>query len=589
MPAAGAGGARAPRRGPPRPAPRGTGPAQGAPADGWQRLAAMKAHLAHLQAQRAAGAELPASGDGKFLDLLVAAANARDPSLRITLQSVDVAALRGDAAAAAEAVSGLAGSLANGVRHGSWHAVLAIDGHHVAVAAVHDPRHPSRVSVAVLDSLGSELTKAEWLALADGLRIHANHALAQAGKAPNAQVWLNCLSPSLLQTSTGSGSDVFALAALRKMPGDAGLILLHRRVLNGQRRTGESVAVRVSDGRDVIGARLFKLMTRPASMEALLDVRPELRQATVNRKGQTLDAYQAAHEARRKPPFGIGSSYNVAFEEKRLRMVERAIAHLAATLAPGLDDMKAHLADLRRAAAGEAGPPAALDEHFLRMLIDSENARDPSLRLAAHRLDAGRLAAGDPAAAEPLSQAIADGMRSGEDWQATLDIAGHHVALSARHDPAHPGHVSLVVMEDAGSPMSRNDWKTLVAQLVDRLPPQPASAGAAGSAKLWVTHLDLSARQPTANSALFALMAAKDMAGDTGIAAVHAEALAQAAGHPAPGALRGRPADEFVDPGYGEAGAEDPMAHVDIAAQQVEMYQDAVHHHEQALGLHGGT
>jgi hypothetical protein len=117
--------------------------------------------------------------------------------------------------------------------------------------------------------------------------------------------------------------------------------------------------------------------------------------------------------------------------------------------------------------------------------------------------------------------------RTSKDWNGTLDINGHHVAVSARHDASNPEHVSLVVVEGAGSPMSRGDWKLLVKQLHDRMQAQPADAPVGVGGKLWVTHMDLSARQPETNSALFALMAAKDMGRDRGIAEVHADALAE--------------------------------------------------------------
>lgn len=548
----------------------------------------MKEHLARLRTDHAAGRELPQSAvDGKFLDLLVASANARNPSLRLSLQSIDMESLRRSGASALQAVSGLAVELVNGMKHGDWHAVLDIDGQHVAVSARHDPKHPERVSLAVMNSLGSGVESAEWLKIAEALCAHANRALVKAGKAPQAQVWLNCLNSSLLQTSTGSGSEIFALAAVAKMPADGGLVVMHRRVLDQQSRTQSPTAARTVDANDVLGAPLFKLMTRRHAMDDLLSARPELQQAKVNKKGQTLDEYQAAHEAPRTPPFGMTSRYNTAYEEKRIHMYERAVKHLKSRLGPQLDDMKAHLGNLRLNLEGQADLPPARDAEFLGMLIDAENARDPSLRLSAHRLDPAQLAAGDPAATESLWSSITEGKRTGKDWNATLDINGHHVAVSARHDAGNPEHVSLVVAEGAGSPMSSEDWKLLVKQLHDRMQAQPADTPAGAGGKLWVTHLDLSARQPETNSALFALMAAKDMGGDPGIAEVHADALAQANSRPEPAAMRGRNGDHLLDPDYGLPGADDPMTSLDMVALQVEMYEEAVGHYELALGKWG--
>lgn len=552
--------------------------------DLWPRLSAMKEHLALLQAHHATGRELPQPLEGKFLDLLVAAENARNPSLNLSFQSIDIAAVRSNPANALETVSGLGDALVRGMLRGEdWRAVLKIDDHHVAVEARHHPKHPSRVSVAVVDSVGSDIKNTEWLHIAEALREHANRALKREGKVPDAQVWLNTLNTSTLQTATSSGSDIFALAAARKMPADANLMVLHKRVMTQQRRSEAPTAVRVINDNSVGGAQLFKLMTRPQAMEELLGARPELKQAAVNKKGQTLAAYQAAHTELRTPPFGMPHRYNTAHEEKRLRMYERAIEHIESRLAPQLDAMKAHLDDLRLAGNGEARRPAARDGQFIGMLMHAENAQDPSLRLSAHRLDTAGLLAGDPAATESLWGSIAEGMRTGNDWRATLDVDGHHVALDARHDADNPSHVSLVVMVDAGLQMQLQDWKPVVEQLLDRMCAQPAGAdGAAAAGKLWLTHLSVSAQQPHDDSALFALMAARGMAGDKEIARVHTEALTQANSVTAPAGLRGRSGDHLLDPDLPTHGG-NLLATPDLMSTSIEMYEQAVGHHELIL------
>lgn len=552
--------------------------------DLWPRLSAMKEHLAILQTHRASGRELPQPLEGQFLDLLVAAENARNPSLNLSLQTIDIAAVRSQPANALETVSGLADALVRGMQRGEdWRAVLKIDDHHVAVEARHNPKHPSSVSVVVVDSLRSDIKNTEWLRIAAALCEHANRALKQEGKAPDAQVWLNALNTSTLQTATCSGSDIFALAAARKMPADGDLMVLHKRVMTQQRRTEAPTAVRVIDDNSVGGARLFKLMTRPQAMEDLLGARPDLRQAAVNRKGQTLAAYQADHTESRTPPFGMPHRYNTAYEEKRLRMYERAIEHVESKLAPQLDAMRAHLDGLRLAANGEAHRPAARDAQFIGMLMQAENAQDPSLRLSAHRLDTAGLLAGDPAATESLWGSIAEGMRTGNDWRAMLEVEGHHVALDARHDADNPSHVSLVVMVDAGSKMQLQDWTPVVEQLLDRMHAQPAGAdGAAAAGKLWLTHLSVSAHQPDDDSALFALMAARGMAGDKEIARVHAEALTLANSVAEPAELRGRSGDHLLDPDDTTQGG-NLLATPDLISTQIEMYEQALGHHELIL------
>lgn len=541
----------------------------------------MKDHLADLREGFVKGKELHQGFDGKFLDELVKSENARTPSLRLSHHAIDIGTVRRGGEAALESVSGLASMLIQGMaRSKNWHAVLSIDHHHVAVSARHDSTHPSRVSLAVVDGLGSDITKAEWLQIAELLREHANRALAQAGKAPDAQVGISYLNPPILRTSTGAGSDVVALAAIRKMPADAGLRRLQGNVLDMLSRKAKPTAAGVHDSNAVLGAPLFKLMTRPQEMGELLSKRTELQTAKVNDKGQTLSEYQAAHMATRTPSFGTPSERNVAYEQKRQKLHERAIARLESRLAPGLEAMQAYLGGLQQARGNPATLPPAHDELFLDMLRGAENAKDPSLRLQAHRVEPALLAAGDPAATEGLWRSITEGMRTGKDWHATVDIEGHHVALSARHDAENPAHVSLVLMEGAGSPMQREDWQQLVGQLNDRMHTLTSANG--GSGKVLMTHLDVSASQPkTDNSALFALMAAKDMSRVEGIGEIHADALARSRDPESPPMLSNK-GDHLLDPDYTAVGG-DPMTSHDIVDMQIEMYQQAVSHYEMIL------
>lgn len=551
----------------------------------WMRLDDLKKDLATLRTLQASGREpSPAAFDGKHLDLLVAAENARNPSLHLSHHSIDIAAVRSNPAAARHAVAGLGDALVKGMQSGQdWRAVLQIDDHHVAVEGRHHPKHPSRVSLAVVDSLGSDVKNTEWLQIAQALCDHANRARLAAGQAPNTQVWINTVNTAMLRTASASGSDIFALAAARKMPADGSLVALHKRVLDAQAHKPAPTAVRVIDNHSVGDARLLKLTTSPLVMDDLLAARPALQQAPVNQKGQTLADYQAAHLGTRTPGFGVNQTYNTAYEDKRLRMYERTIAHIETKLAPQLDAMKAHLQDLQRTAQGEAARPTARDGQFIGMLMDAENAQNPALRLSALRLDANQLWAGDPAATQGLWRTLSEGMRTGQDWHATLDVQGHHVALAARHDTDNPAHVSLVAMADAGSPLKPEDWKQLVGALSQRMQAQATEGAEPG--KVWMTVLNLSPRQPDHDSALFALMGARGMADDPEVAKVHTEALDQARSVAAPAALRGRRGDHLLEPELATQQG-NLLATPDLVALQIEMYEQAVGHHALILAEH---
>lgn len=581
-----AGAGSAPRVALPSAAKPGPSAAPTASADNlWTRLDAMKNDLATLRTLQTNGREpSPAAFDGKHLDLLVAAENARNPSLHLSHQSIDIAAVRSSPAEARNAVAGLGDALVKGMQSGQdWRAVLKIDDHHVAVEGRHHPKHPSRVSLAVVDSLGSDIKNTEWLQIAQALCDHANRARLAAGQAPNTQVWINTVNTAMLRTASASGSDIFALAAARKMPADGSLVALHKRVLDAQANKPAPTAVRETHNHSVGDARLFKLTTSPLVMDDLLAARPALQHAPVNQKGQTLADYQAAHVGTRTPGFGMNQTYNTAYEDKRLRMYERTIAHIESKLAPQLDAMKAHLQDLQRTAIGEATRPAARDGQFIGMLMDAENAQNPALRLSTHRLDASHLQAGNPAATESLWRTLTEGMRTGQDWHATLDVQGHHLALAARHDADNPAHVSLVAMADGGSPLKPEDWKQLVGQLSQRMQAQATNGADAG--KVWMTVLNLSPRQPDHDSALFALMGARGMADDPEVAKVHTEALAQARSVGAPAALRGRSGDHLLDPEHA-AHQGNLLATPDLLALQIEMYEQAVGHHALILAEH---
>lgn len=555
------------------------------------RLQEMKGYLAELQLAHAAGRELPRSRDTQFLDLLVAMENARNASLRLSAQAIDHAALDRGPAAAMKAVAGLARAAIAGMDQGSWHAVLSVDGHEVAVAAEHDEKHPARLSLVVVDSASSNLSSGQWGQIALLVQQHMNRALSREGKPADAQVWVNCLNTSTEMTATCGGSTILSLAAAREMPHDPDIQQLHKETLGQAAENPAHAAARLSTDNHLLGARFFKHMTGPQALQDLLKSRPELEDAPVNKKGTTLREHQAEHVVSHRPPFGVSYTYSDSYERKRLRMYGRAIAHMApVAMAEQLQGMEAYVHELRRAAKGKAPPPAARDAEFMGLLIDVENTLDPQLRLSAHRVDPVQLAALDPAAINDLWQSVATGVRSGADWHATLDLGGHHAALSARHDPDNRANVSLVVVDGNGSPLLREGaGEALTKLLGDRLQAMLRGTEHAGQGKVRLTHFDVSARQPDINDALFAVLSAKSLKDFRDIGEAHAEALKAASSSVESTAVDRRDGAHLIDPDYGASDQDESIEPEDLKAEldqeQIEMYQRAIGYFENSPRL----
>ena len=272
-------------------------------------------------------------------------------------------------------------------------------------------------------------------------------------------------------------------------------------------------------------------------------------------------------------------------------MYERAIGHVETAAAPQLlsarlNNMATYLGDLRRAQRRGTNLPAPQDAEFIDLLVGSENMRDDHLRLRAHKVDIGQLEAGHTDAVSDLWTSLAEGVRSGADWHATLDLNGHFAALSAHHDPHNAAHVSLAVLDGAGLPISLRGWQTLAAQLGNRLRQMLPEQDPAGSVKVWLTHLDVSARQPAENSALFALRAVKEMKSDRGIAEIHRNAIAEAHSLPEDIVATARNGADLLDPAYGmppDADSYDPSEEAALLAEQIEMYSLALSHLERSL------
>jgi hypothetical protein len=554
------------------------------------RVAEMKTYLADLRAHHAAERELPGirSHDAKFLDLLVAAEGDRDPSLKLSAQSIDYKGLRQGGAAAMKAVDGLARAAISDMQQGSWHAVVSVDGHQVALSAQHDAQHAGRLSLVVVDSVGESLSAQEWNQVAMLMREHMNRALTAQGKPADAQVWLSSLNTSVQKTNEGSA--IFALAAVREMPKDGDVQGVHAEQLRRQAAEPQHPAgARLRNDNAQLGARFFKHMTLEANMKVLLEKRPELADAPVNKKGQTLPEYQAAHLSRHVSRIGTSHQTSGSYEKRRLRMYERLVDRLETTvasqqLAGQIGDMKAYVHELKRAAKGKTTLPVSREADFLKLLVGVENTLDPQLRLRAHSLDVAKVVAGDQAATDDLWHSLAEGVRTGADWHATLDIAGHHAALSAKHDPADTSIMSLVVIDGAGSPMDLEDWETLAALLCRRLHREQAETDDDRMGKVWLMRLNTAAIPPGPDGALFALTAATEMKGAPSIGETHAQALAQANESQDFDMAWERDAGELSDVDDGPTDGGHLLADPGVQQERIDLYQRAIGYYERSVG-----
>ncbi|HEX7641882.1 MAG TPA: YopJ family acetyltransferase [Burkholderiaceae bacterium] len=586
-----------------------------------KRLGDMKAYLADLRAAFAAEPvklEMRGSRDTEFLDLLVAVENARMPTLRLSAHAIDYKRLsRGDDPAA---VGSLARRLVAGMHMPqTWHAIVDMNGHQVALSVRHALSKPMHVSIVVVDSTAGEFSARDWSMVASSLVDHLNEALdderkpRHARKPRDAKVWFNNVHTSIQKTEDGSA--IFALAAAREMLGDPDIEQLHKEALDHASGPSKDFGVRVSDGDKLLGARFFKHMTLRSNMHALLEARPELEDEPVNKKGQTLRQRQEGtderpgHLAQHRPWFGLPYEFSASYEKKRLRMFERAIGHIETAAAPELaaaraaepdegeeisglaaapgfaariEGMRDYLIDLHRARKGKAKEgepalPAARDAEFLDILAEAENAADPQLRLSTHKLDQAKLARRDDSAVASLSAPLAEGVRNGEDWRATLDLDGRHIALSAHHDASNHAHVSIVLFDGAGLPLpaelAENLSLMLAAQLRRNL---PASAGG----KVWLTQLKVSQAAGN-NGALLALMAAIGMKDYPGIDEVHAQALAAAQASANGSGVREGNGDALLDSEDGAA--REAVSERELLHDQIQMYKDAIGHFELML------
>ncbi|MBB6596440.1 type III effector protein [Ralstonia solanacearum] len=558
-----------------------------------ERLDAMRQRLAELKTDQARGREALGSRDTQFLDLLVAMENARHPELALSLHAIDHRALRdGNPSAVAD----LAGALATSMRTGkqSWHAILSTNGYQAAVSVRHHAAHPERISLVVVSSAGEMLSEPEWhrvaTLLAEGVdkALEQHRALVLENVPSRATVDVHCLHTCTQLISDGEA--ILALSAAKAMPADKDVAALHQRALADAGERESPVGVRIENDNDYLGPRFFKYMTYPFGTDKLLKKRPAFETQPVNKKTELpLREFQAMHMRPRVPRFGLREQRNTAHETKRLQLYERAIAHLGASVR--VDGMAGYLHELQRAHEGGTAPPAPRDAEFLDLLAGVENMLDPQLRLSTHRIDTAKLDTRDPGAIASLTPILAEGLRSGNDWRATLDLGGHHVAVDARHDAEHPTHLSLAVLNGAGSPLSRKDWRNLSRALRNSVNAilQAGEGNGARTGKVWLTHLDISSHLTGTDTALFALRTAKAMRDDPGIAGVHGKALALASSSPSTAGSTGDSGDALIDEGHNPKSEDHALLEGLVRGEQIQLYERAIPYLERLLETRSET
>lgn len=216
---------------------------------------------------------------------------------------------------------------------------------------------------------------------------------------------------------------------------------------------------------------------------------------------------------------------------------------------------------------------------------------DPQLRLSTHRIDTAKLSTRDPGAIASLAPILAEGLRSGNDWRATLDLGGHHVAVDARHDAEHPTHLSLAVLNGAGSPLSREDWKNLTRALSSSVNAilQAGEGNGARTGKVWLTHLDISSHLTGTDTALFALRTAKAMKDDQDIAGVHGKALARASNSASPGGIIRNSGDALIDEEHDPDNKDHALLEGLVREEQIQLYERAIPYLERSLGTRSET
>lgn len=93
---------------------------------------------------------------------------------------------------------------------------------------------------------------------------------------------LHCLNTGIQKTNHGGA--IFALSAVKAMPGDEDIGKLHAHALSEAGKHADAVDVHVIDETPLLGPRFFKHMTHAFGLERMLTNRPDLRTAPVNKK-----------------------------------------------------------------------------------------------------------------------------------------------------------------------------------------------------------------------------------------------------------------------------------------------------------------
>lgn len=132
-----------------------------------------------------------------------------------------------------------------------WHAVVDIGGHAMALSVRHHPAQPKQISMIVVNSAGEHLSVPEWNLMATLLAGHLNHKLEQAGDPKGVRIVLHCLNTGIQKTNHGGA--IFALSAVKAMPGDEDIGKLHAHALSEAGKHADAVDVHVIDETPLLG------------------------------------------------------------------------------------------------------------------------------------------------------------------------------------------------------------------------------------------------------------------------------------------------------------------------------------------------
>ncbi|MFD2423558.1 hypothetical protein ACFSUI_04865 [Ralstonia solanacearum] len=148
------------------------------------------------------------------------------------------------------------------------------------------------------------------------------------------------------------------------------------------------------------------------------------------------------------------------------------------------------------------------------------------------------------------------------------------------------------MLNGAGSPLSREDWKNLTHTLSNSVNAilQAGEGNGSRTGKVWLTRLNISDHLTgTTDTALFALLTAKNMKGDQDIAGVHGKALARASGVEAVGGILKRSGDSLIDEEHDPDNKDHALLKGLLREKQIQLYEQAIPYFERSLGTRSET